>query len=302
MSLLEHLHVKLTLVYPETYHPDIDEIRIHLFQNLGVDVSPFTPESEHIAIPEKLKNGFLTQTLAFVLVPQRTGSHTLTFFGIPFDPNLPNKGPRVLLMSGIVTVKVNFPSESLEFTNPEPSLMALSPLFPVDLSPTNKAQFYFTAEKKAQETKRNLRVFKKKTIPWLALGILMLAICFAILFIKSKETISNPFVVKQVSPKSKALKELKKIKLLKDSYLNTYQKLAAILNQFIEEKYNIQIRAKSSEELMAQITLLPFEPKMQTALKEFIARADQIKFGLFEISSEQSQKDVRIIQDFINNS
>jgi hypothetical protein len=297
LSLLDHLRVELTLTYPETYHPNIGEIRIHLFQNIGMDAAPFAPESDQASVPNKLKEGVLAQTLTFLLVPQRTGTHALTFFDIPFEPNESSGGNQVIVMSGIAMIKVTSPLGLSNSTNYEPPLMTLSPSFPIDLTPSNKVQLALKTE---QEAKRNLTLLNEKTIPWLAIGLLILASFFAILFIKTKETISKPFIEKIISPKAKAVNELKKIKHQDGPQL--YLSLTNILSQFVEEQYKIPTRTRSSKEFLAEITLLPLSPQIQESLKKFINTADQIKFGLLEVSSDQSQNDFEFIQKFISNA
>lgn len=302
LSLFEQLHVALTLTYPAGYHPNLPEIRNHLFQNIGIGEAPFTLESEKIGTPQAIKNGFLTQTVAFELSPKFAGHHPLTFMGIPFDPDSPKTGAQAIVMSGIATITVTQPPAISFAAYYEPPLLPLSQTLPVDLSPSNKEQLVLTPEKKEREARLNEERFYAKSLPWLSLGLLILAILYAISFIKKRQ--AQPPPSKVGNPKAKALQRLQGISPDSMSLKEMYLQLTAILNEFIGEYYHIQALPWTSEEFIKAMSTLPLfqQADNRNSMQEFLNTADKIKFGHLIVSVEQTHQDLQTIKNLINKA
>jgi len=302
ISLLDKLRINLSLTYPKTYHPNLTDIRLHLFQHIGIGEVPFALDSEQISTPEIGKEGFLNQKISFVLVPQIPGTHALTFFEIPFDANDPKDGHRILLISGIATITVKVPSDIFDIKEYEPQLLTSSPALPIDLSPSNREQLFLNPERKEGEAKRNIELFRLKSIPWIGMIVLTAALLFAILSITRKAPASQrPYPIKMIDPKVKALKELDKIAhenlIVQGKSDELYLRLSKILNEFLEAYYHINTRTKSTEEVMRELSTLDLY--QGDAIREFLIKAEQIKFGKSEISAEQGKNDILLLQNFI---
>jgi hypothetical protein len=297
MSLMEPLQITLTLTYPKTFHPDIEQIRMNLFQNIGIGETPFAPVNEHISSPETKKEGFLTQILTFILSPKMAGTHQLTFLDIPFDSD----GQSVHVMSGITTVTVTLPPSLSSIPPYEPPLMTFSEALPVDLSPSNRASLLADPKLQLEEIHRNNILFKEKTIPWAGIILLIAAIIFAVYAIKKKHKLISTLPGKAIDPKVAARRELRQLSYQKMTPEELYPRLSSILSKFMEEHYQIRARSSTTEEFLKSISSLPyFQSKDRLdSLREFLTTADQIKFGHAAVSQEQSREHLLLVKNLI---
>lgn len=305
ISLLDNVEITLQLSYPETYHPDFNAIRLHLLQHVGLFEAPFSLDSEQISPSEKDKDGFLKQKADFVLSPQYTGTHELSFFDIPFETQDAKEGKKVLLISNIMTVNVKNPENPPEIQNYEPPLLSLSPALPVDISPSNRMDLILNAAQAKAEAARNEQVFNEKSIPWLGMLALAAAFLFLVISIKSKGMMpEGKRSLKAIDPKKKALNDLNALQKQEDLSSDAfYATLTHILHEFLENYYHVKANTRTTEEFLHDMSVHPiFKPAEQSFLQDILVKADQVKFGHLPSSSRECTEILELTRRFIEQN
>jgi len=301
MSLFDDLNITLELMYPNTYHPDLKLIQMHLFQYFGIGDLPFTLKSEQ-AFPPENRNGLLHQKIIYTLIPQKPGSYNLSFFDIPFEPNS-QSNKKVVILSGIEKITVTLSQSSLPQIDDEPQLMTFSPKLPIDLSPKNRAQWLLAPEKKAEEFSYNQKKFEDRSIPWMKILLIFALIPFS-LVIKNWGVMKKLRQLKTVSPLAKALNALENLQrdvlLTKKNISDHYATLTKILRDFLEDYYHIKAKAHSTEELLVDpLFQRTFEKDKKLLLQKIFLKADAIEFGYQPISTQECTEDINSIKEIL---
>lgn len=297
ITLLDELHVFVTLTYPEIYHIDIGRLRSKLLYHSASSDAPFSLESEIVPPQIKSDQNSITQKIVFTLDPQYAGKHALTFFMVPFEPNDPKKNSKTELISPIFYATVTMPPASKIEKPLTAPLMTFSTNFPIDMDTENRRSLLGSSDQS-----RNVQIFREKSIPWV--GFLALAGAFILIFTFGKPKV-NPEKIKakkQATVKQKAIQELTVLRQqIRDKHYDTfYVIITRTVREFIEGRYNIKANSLTTEEFLQEMAVHPiFSEKTQKLLKSFLESADKVKYANAEASEHDCEEALKIANTLI---
>lgn len=276
ITLIEKLHLQLTLTFPDTYNVSMDDLRSHLLYHTASAEAPFILANEETFPPNKTDH-WITQKINFSLDPQYTGRHMLTFLGIEFKPNDPKTQSPVVLISPIFDVDVIQPVQAQKEKPLEAPLMTFSIDFPVDVDTENRRSALSISSQS-----RILSLFNQREIPWVGLLALAAALFFIFRFGKPPSQPEKEKAKQLASVKQQAAHELSQLQfLIKNKEIEPfYVGLTHIVRKFIENYYHIEADSRTTEEFLNEMAKHPtFTNETRDLLKSFLEKADKVKYA-----------------------
>lgn len=196
-------------------------------------------------------------------------------------------------------------SENQEFQPKIAPMLSLTEKYPIIIDSNNQINLLENPKNNFEEAKRNVHLWRLKTFPWEELLTVLLFISFAMLIkFKSKSPKSIVQKDQELDAKKKGLQDLKQVQnfLEKQNFEQFYLQLTETVRRFIEEKFQIKISIKTTEEFLQEMTQYPtLDPKTQTLLAEFLLRADQVKFADHQPSSKECEEAYQAAKTLINS-
>jgi hypothetical protein len=288
MVALEKGHVVLTLTYPATHHPDVDALKQHLQEHSVFKVAPFSLLDAHETVKEE-DNGIKTSSIDFSLMAQLPGRYPITFYEIPFLPNLPSEKP-VVILSGILHAQVSPPSFAKSEEASEETSLPFSPLWPLGLTSQNET---ILKEEMQKEPLRNQRIFEHAAIPWEHL-------CFAIFFLFLLGMVKKSLLLEEEIPperrfaiaKYRAIDALNHLSQRPASPKEKYERTGEILRGFLVADHpRIFSRAATTEEYLKEIKEASFiHAELREPLTLFLRKSDLVQFAQVIPSMEEYEE------------
>ena len=273
----------------------------------GLGEPPFNIVNEVISNPNKIKEGIEHQTLELSLSPQNSGKHYLAFKTIIFDPDTPKNGTTAEIDGPVFTIDVTMPEVNFQPEAVMARLLPLSEQPPIAISLLNKKQYFFNPERKKTEAADNLAFIESKTLPWLAIITIFFA-AFAILLIKlfPPKSALKPKEV-EIDPQTEAKQQLMNIlnlKLLEKGMYNTFfTNLDHIVRNYIQKKYNIEIRSSTTQEFLKNASVSHYlDDETRMKLISFLESSDRVKFAKHIPTNEECNEAVQEAQELIGKN
>lgn len=149
----------------------------------------------------------------------------------------------------------------------------------------------------------------KEVVPWVLLGLVVLAILYLLLrYIKYKRENKNFFgkPIVQDPPHIVALRELDKIHSQK-LWQNGKEKLfytgiTDALREYIERRYGVNAMEKTSSEILASLKGEAIEEKVYKELDELFQVADLVKFAKYVPSVGENEEAIPSAVRFVNST
>lgn len=286
LSVEDLLKVKLLLTYPDTYHVDVEQLQENLLRHSPLYAAPFRvlePVSNHQV---SSSDHSIEQTLIFTLQPELPGTFSLTFYDIQFIPDVLQEKP-VEIISDIVEVKIDQPSaEGVQFIKPRP-LLTLSPALPIQISEANQRNILESKERQQAAERYNHEIMQQSSIPWLEIllvflvSALLIAMRYAPTLAKKPEETPYERITRLHKESLEKLDGLHQQKLLDQHlYIPFYVGVADTVREYVDEKYRLNIAARTTQEFVQQIEATPIvDPEIQQPLEQFFLHADRVKFS-----------------------
>lgn len=144
---------------------------------------------------------------------------------------------------------------------------------------------------------------------WLVILVIALSLLFIVLLckkIKNNAPITKRIVIHPPTPAhQQALKKFAEIKNFspetEDEFQVYYDKITDTLRQYIEERFSLNAKELTSEEIIHKLT----ESNNAAALyelKEILATADLVKFAKYHISVSEANRSVAMALDYVNTT
>lgn len=299
ISLLEELPLFVSLTFPDTYHINLENLRSRLLYHSFSPDAPFSLNSEIVLPLTTTSQHINIQKVVFILEPQYSGKHPLTFLVVSFEPNDPKTNPIVELTSPIVEVLVTPSSKGIKEPLDAP-LMTFSMGFPIDLDADNRR-----AQIAPPYQSHILQVFKEREVPWLGIFSLVAALIFIFKFGKMQTDEDRERIKKHVDAKQKALQELSVLqKMIQDHQINLfYVGITHTLRSFIEDYYHVEAGSRTTEEFLNDRAAHPiFSSEMQEKLKSFLENADKVLYGLGQATQQDCLEALKMAYYLIQSS
>lgn len=284
LELGENLHVGVMLKYPKGYAPVVDELSTHLLNYFGPMTPPFRLVSMdvHPAVEAKDVASIVTQSIDFVLSPQRTGVFHPSFLQVAFVPTEAKEGNVLELITDIFTVEV---VASANKTADPIALMA--PSFPIN---TPYSLVGLGNRKIVEEELENrVEVNKEKVLshsfPWLFLlscGV-MLGVFWLIKHTAVREVKPEPKPIDVEAARRAALYEL--------THADEIRAIDSVMRNYFDEAYKIRAPNLTTEEFLGDmVQAQQFDEETVRKMSHFFGHIDAAKYSSKEISSDQAQK------------
>ena len=290
--------VTLETQYPEGYEIDLERVRENLLKQLRPGSIPFlvneVSDKTETVSPSKKKK------MTFWLEPQATGKQFFSFWNISFESVNPQK-EKITIASPVFQLSID--PMPLEF-DLEPMIspfLIKRETFPIDISAENKRAFLLNPSIEREKALHNVNVLNNKKFPWIPL-IAFLAAGFLLLTGRKRKKTSQ---LKIKNTKQEALDQLKILQELLPtiSVERFYTELIRVLRTFIEESYHVPIDTQTTEEFLKNISKTHlFNKRMESTLSIFLEYADKIRFGKQKATSEECQRVLGLIAEFIQKS
>lgn len=306
LTINETLPMTLDLVYPKTYRPDLNSLRLNLFKYSGLAIPPFTLSSENITPPNEISPGLLSQKIIFNLDPIFPGKHYLTFQEITFNSKEGNQAPYQII-SDIFEIDVSMPKSALENQNFIQPLMSLKQTIPIEINPQNRRSIFQNPQLQSAEINHNRLLFHRKEFPWAGFAFFILA---GLVFLAIKTQPPNPKKAPEPiqTPKIR-LKTLTAIdQLARENLIETkqfdrfYTNLSSLVRTFIEKRYQVRSSTYTTQEFLEKISKSPIlDNKKQIMLIEFLNSSDRVKFAKYDPTKEECEQALQNARGFIKS-
>jgi hypothetical protein len=280
VSLGDTFEVDVKITYPDTYTFDEEKLKSHLLSHNTFKAAPFTLISS-TTNTDKV-DSIITQNIQFRLQSQVNGLFYLSFYSIHFDPRNSTDKP-VVLISNLFEIKVDQPN--IDRTIPLVSRNVLLPLSdspPIEMDENNRNMLLVNPKSQIAEAQRNIEIANKSTLPWPEIVLTVITLLFFIMVHISpprKPQIKSPQQI-ILKAREKALKSLENIKIRKPKPEQFYVELTETIRNYIEEQYQINTVTHTTEEFLQEAThYSEFSQKMKEELKQFLIKADIVKFA-----------------------
>lgn len=306
LTINETLPITLDLVYPMTYSPDINSLRLNLFKYSGLAIPPFSLSSEIINPPHEISAGILSQKLIFNLDPIFPGKHYLTFQEITFNP-AEGSQPPYQLISDIFEIDVSMPKSSFPSRDFIQPLIPLKQTIPIEISAQNRTYLFQNPDLQSAEINHNRLLFQRKGFPWAGLAFFILA-GLVFLALKTQPNISKKATEPIQTPKIQ-LKTLTAIdQLARENLIETKQfdrlftNLSFLVRTFIEKRYQVRSSTYTTQEFLEKISKSSLlDDKKKIKLTEFLNSSDRVKFAKYDPTKDECEQALQDARGFIKN-
>ena len=194
--------------------------------------------------------------------------------------------------------------ENQQFQPKIAPLLSLTEKYPITIDSNNRMNLLENPQSNLEEAKRNVYLWRLKTIPWKELlAVLLFVSIAAMIKLKPKSPESVSQIDQELNAQKKGLQSLEIIQnlLKKQNYEQFYLQLTDTVRRFIEERYQIKASIKTTEEFLQEMTQYPtLDPKTQNLLSEFLQRADQVKFAEHQPSSKECEEAYKAAETLIS--
>lgn len=284
----EPLYVDLSLTYLSDYHTNKDELVGKLLGQGSLSQPPFSFISSTLLEKSVSAEGIVLEKFRFELDPQVIGDHFLSFFAIPFYPN--GEGNKMELVSPVFriqVIKALIAPEAIAFPAP---LLNFSTSYPFTPNLFNQTHFmHIDPELLAKE---NLFLKEQKELPWVNGGVLFLILLT--LWVgksyKHVETVEEK-AMRIRKEAFKTLEEMKRKGLTKPSDFESYYvHLIDSVRFYLEECYSFRATRETTREFLTDLDKNQLlSESLKGDLREFLVRADLVKFARYTPSKEECQ-------------
>lgn len=304
IGIQEILAIQLTLTYPQTTHPRIDELRQNLLAFEGRGSPPFALLEEIKLNPQQTEENFiLTQKMIFYLSPQIPGKHFLTFDRIAFDSTSETKTPFAEILSDVFEINVTIPAIDFNPQNLIASPMPLTQELLITIDSENKRKILKNDQQIAQESVKGVKSISHKALPWQILPF-FLTILIAFIIIKiaplPKAKPLPSFTPSDFQIHIKTLKHLDR--LITGHLVEKGQKteffigLDSLARVFLEKYYGIKA-SYTTQEFIKKIRTIP---NFDLPLVHFFERADRVKFANYQPTLEECYDAEKVVRKLLS--
>ncbi|MEI8124978.1 MAG: hypothetical protein WCG42_04430 [Parachlamydiaceae bacterium] len=298
LTIDQDLIVKAILTFPDTYHPNIPQMRSNLLAYYGFGVSSFSFVKSESSPIEKIDGGN-SQKVNFVLSPRRSGRHFLSFKFVRFDPN--SSGKSVDIPSDILMIDITIPKTPFILQNVISPPMPLSRNFPVDLSERNRRKYIQNPVILNSQKEEMLSYLAGRKFPWLTLLSLFIIVLVIILVRLSPDDdlISKEEALSSEKERALATERLRSLVLAtpkaEESASAFFLRLQGGLRNYIDSAYHIGVTTSTFQEI-ADKKIPLFTEDINIPLMEVFREAEDVKFA----RKEASKKDCDTVLEVIN--
>lgn len=300
ITVEEDLTLTLTLLYPNTYTPDLDTIRMNLLKYVGLSEPPFALVEESI----EQQKGRLSAT--FTLEPQIASLQFISLYNIPFLPNNGDSEQTIEIISDIFQIEIRLPEIETNYYGLSYPLLSLTEQFPITLSATNRKNLIENTQLHKLESLRSVQIINHRTLPWA--NLLGAFLFILILLIARMQPKKQPDLKKQrkkiaLSAKEKALVSLEEISTQSLTDENYYTGLNNTVRKYIEERFQLKTTTQTTQEFLYLMASHPaFDRETQAMLSDFMISSDKIKFAEQTPTEEECALAKQTAHQFINQS
>lgn len=308
LTLNDQLVLSLDLTFPKEYHPDLPTIKKNLSTTRSFTLFPFFIQSIKDGPVQNGGNGSLKQHLEFVLDPIMTGSHTLTFFNIPFLPNEEGTLQKVEIISDVFSFNISAPKINQNYRGTPAPLMDFSTPYPIEMSSENRKQFIDNPELLKKLESANETILRNRSIPWA--GIVCLFLSFLFIW-ASRQPYAKPKApsaakAKTTFSKEKAIEQIADWEQKVDSHnlpgAEEFLKLTDILKEGLKEESLFPGKSFTTEEAIEYtLHLSSVPPTKKEKIKEMYLLSDQVKFAHRLLSAEDWKKTLQLAKELVQN-
>lgn len=289
VPLDQTLTITLDLTHPKEWAVDTHALQANLLEHSLLSPAPFLLRSTETTATDRGEN------LTFILEPQLTGRHALTFRDVTFTKE--GKEP-VTLISNISEVTT---------TPAKPSGQLLLPQLPITPNPSAELSFTNRQELKkslSQQPEHNVNIFAKRTLPWeqIALAALFLAaVAFAIIFLQREPTTEEIREQRRLRAKKHAKSSLKSLQT--DAPRQYTTKIANTVRRYLEERFGLHAPQQTTPEFLNNIAGSSlFSKETEQKLAQFLQETDRMKFSEQKINPEACKKAKKAAEELIKQT
>lgn len=302
LAIDDLLTVTAILTFPNTYHPNIDQMRSGIVAYGGIDDSPFVLMKSS-AQPVQNKEGKSTQKIDFILSPQIPGDHFLTFQMVRFDSNANDAAVEV--PSDIFSVGVIIPEGNFQFNHVISGPLPLSQQLPITISEQNQRKYLQNAILESKERLRVMTVLQGTSFPWLS-WLSAVVVLFVIVLIWMLPEVEGPSEDDKIAierVRQAALEELRKLVLMSPDTDETasafFLRLDNALRDYLDTSYHFGAAALTSQELARKMTS-SFDKELCSGLIGIFQTADNIKFAHRDVSRQDCLKAIQTLKSMLS--
>lgn len=270
ISLLEPLKIKVHLTYPKEYEPDLNAMRANLARQFNLLSEKVSPDSVEWSVEAR-----------------GAGKTVVTLYKIPFH----SKDKTVEVISPFYPLEVYLPKVDLAYEGELAPLLTFDKYQPLAISPENI---------RLETPDRHAEKIDAKTFSYTSLFVLCLPLILgmAAYYFLSKPAIRKKIAaIGQQDPEEAALHSLHTIDLEKLPEKEYYTKMSAIVRRFIEQRYQVNARAYTSQEFLQKLHI---QKEEQEVLQTFFEEADQVKYAHHAPTSEEKKVAAASARRFIS--
>lgn len=291
LELGELIDIHVKAKYPNTYTLDIEKLKSNLMLHNIFKAEPFIFVSAQSDV-KKVENSVVND-IHFHLKSQLDGQFYISLYDIEFTPKNESDKP-VTIISNLFEIHVEQPNIDVTVPAlPRQVLLSLSDSPPIQLDLNNYAKLIDNPESKTNEIQRNVKIAANTIFPWPEILISIIALLFFVLVYMNppyKPSPALPFRI-ILGARDKALKKLEGIKSKRPEPTEFYVELTDTLRNYIEEYYQMPASSYTTEEFLHEAIGHPeFSPKMREDLKQFLVKADRVKFASHLPSQEECEQ------------
>lgn len=299
IALTDQLNVHVSLTFPNTYHPNIDQIKSSMLEYNGLQEPPFYLMNSSVN-PAVENNGIVSQEVILNVTPQMPGKHFLTLQLIRFDPNA--KGPSVQVPTDIFEVEVSVPTSTFNREAAMAPPMSFSKVLPITISAENQREFQHSPE-----GDRITAALQQRVIPWILLVSIVAVIITVILIraLKGAHTHikDDPLLAERLRHLS--LEELQNLVAKqpgKEESPNAYfLRLDGALRKYLDTTYHLDASASTAQELAIKTDALPgINTQVRKQIGKIFLQTDQIKFAHATASQNDLKEAIKAVSLLIN--
>ena len=275
ITLDKLVKVKASLKFPENYKPNKDKMGQNLVSYAGLLPPPFILKSI-ISGPIKTTEGFSNQIIEFIISPQRTGNHFLTFEQIYFISD--NLKESVWIPSDIIAIEVSPIIQDFYFNQVVSLPMKISEEIPLQLSQENKELFVDNFLLQNKNKIALVNTLKERSFPWTH-SLSFIVVLIVILYLWKQPAIEQS--LQDIIRNNQAIQALaiKNLKGLLENPIDGdfslfFLKLESALMAYLDTLYDLKSDTLTTEELSKKIRYLT----LGNQLILIFQKAENIKF------------------------
>jgi hypothetical protein len=275
------------LNYPEGYVSSTDDMVAKLLERGTLEQPPFAFVETKV-LSREVESGRVREVIQFELDPQVVGNHPLSFFGIPFYPEDEKGEQYTELISPVFNVQVVAAPSDPNYRGVTSPPLTFDTAYPITPNLENRRRFM---DKTADELAEiNTAIWRQRQISWMPfVFLLLLGVLIYFVSRKPRPETAEQRAFRAQKEALNALENLRSKRLPQTArFEDYYVELTDTIRRFLEEKYNLSASTQTTREFLASLAQRPlFEEETQKSLKDFLVRADLVKFARYSPSKDE---------------